>query len=228
MSRAFVEIEKKVSFSCFVVRAAQFLEQSVCSAQSAHGITVSPRLDTAAHSYPAPWAILLMKTLSALSLQSFVWCVASACSITVLCDLCPVFFMSLHVLCLSVMDVVEVARSLSLASFRTCTRIFEQVHCSENYVSWMTRKQPESEKRPSLLLFVQSLLWSCFNCKGVKFCTPNSMIKDCEPSETSTYSWDLGFGISVEMHLSLFWARAPLNWEYVFSIFLQKTEKEGS
>ena len=197
MSRVFVEIERKLSFSCFVVRAAQLLEQSVCSAHlHAHGITVCPRLGLAACSYPAHWAILLMKTLSALSLQSFVWCVASACSITVFCDLCPVFFMSLHVLCLSVMDVVEVVESLSLASFPTCTRIFEQPHCSETYVSWMTRKQPESENRPSLMLFVQSLLWSCFKCI-VKFCTPNAVIKDCGPSETSTYSWGLEFGFFI-------------------------------
>lgn len=74
-------------------------------------------------SYPAPWAQLLVKMLSALSLRSFVWCVASACSITAFCDLCPVFPTPLHVLCLSAMDMVEVVESLSLASFLPCTRI---------------------------------------------------------------------------------------------------------
>lgn len=151
-----MEIERKLRFSCFVVRAAKLLEQLVRSAPSSY--TVCSRLGTATHSYQAPWAQLLVEMLSALSLRSFVWCVASACSITVFCDLCPVFPTPLHVLCLSVMDMVEVVESLSLASFLTCTRISRQVHCSENCVPWMTRKQPKSEKT-SRMLIEQSLLW---------------------------------------------------------------------
>lgn len=43
--------------------------------------------------------------------------------------------MSLHVLCLSVIDMVEVVESLSLVSFPPCVGVFEQVHRSEKSVS---------------------------------------------------------------------------------------------
>jgi len=106
ISKVFTEIESKLRFSCFVVRAAKLLELLVCSAQSP-GMLDDCMLKPGHSSSQLPSFLGIIAHENAFSSHSFVQCVAFACSIAVICDLCSVFFISLHVLCRSVMDVVE-------------------------------------------------------------------------------------------------------------------------
>lgn len=67
------------------------------------------------------------------------------------------------------------------------------------------------------------------NAKGWNFAHHIQWLKTVAPVRQLCILKVWGLGFLLEMHLNLFWARAPLSWEYVFFLgfFLKKTEKEG-
>lgn len=171
MSRVLVEIERKLSFSCFIVRAARLLEQSVfCTivmptgSQRAPGWAQQPAVTQLLGQY-CLWRHYQLFACEALF---DVWHLLAALLYSVICAL---YF---HVFACAVSQCHGYGGGSGEPQSCFIPYLHKNIWAGSLLwklcLEWLGSNL-NLKKRPSLMLFVQSLLWSCFKCKGVKFST---------------------------------------------------------